>query len=106
MIRGLPRFANRLRPFFARHLHHIGIRLLTTMFRGDDDETRPGELLSGALSWTTVMLFQAAILTGFIALLLDRAALLTAAAVAGLLGWSMMTANILYAAVGRAGQLR
>jgi len=45
-----------------------------------------------------VALFQAAIPTGFIVLLPDHAALLTAATVAGLLGWSMMTANILYAA--------
>ncbi len=80
------------------HLHHIGIRLLSTAFRGDDDETRPGELLSVTLSWTTFVLFQAAVLAGVAALLLDHWTLHTAAAAAGLLGWVAMTANALYAA--------
>lgn len=80
------------------HLHHIGIRLLTTSLRGDDDETRPGELLSAALSWTTFVLFQAAVLTGVAALLLGRSPALAGAAIAGLLGWTAMTANTPHAA--------
>ncbi len=80
------------------HLHHIGIRLLTTAYRGDEDETRPGELLSGALSWTTFVLFQAAVLTGAVALLVGHWAVLAVAALTGFLGWTAMTANTLYAA--------
>jgi len=80
------------------HLHHIGIRLLTTAFRGDDDETRPGELLSATLSWTTFVLFQTAVLMGVVALIVGHADLLADAALAGLLGWTAMTANTLHAA--------
>lgn len=46
------------------NLHHIGIRLLATAFRGDDDETRPDDLLSPTLSWTTFVLFQTAVILG------------------------------------------
>jgi hypothetical protein len=80
------------------NLHHIGIRLLATAFRGDDDETGPGELLSRPLSWMTFVFFQAAVILGAFALLADSSALLASAAVAGLLGWAAMVANVLHAA--------
>lgn len=75
------------------HIHHLGIRLIATMARGDDDETPPSELLASALSWTSFGLFQAAVLTGGLALLLNVPELLTAAAVAGFAGWIALGAN-------------
>lgn len=80
------------------HLHHIGVRLLATAFRGDDDETRPDELLSRALSWTTFILFEVALIVGVVALLAGLSGLLESAAIAGGAGWSAMAANAIYAA--------
>lgn len=80
------------------NLHHIGIRLLATAFRGDDDETRPDDLLSPTLSWTTFVLFQTAVILGALALFADGSALLSSAALAGLIGWAAMVANVLHAA--------
>lgn len=76
------------------HLYHIGIRLITTMARGDDDETRPGELLAAPLSWASFALFQSAVAAGAIALLWGISSLLAAAALCGLAGWSTMGANV------------
>lgn len=43
------------------HLHHIGIRVIATTFAGDDDETRPWQLLNAPMSWATVVCAQAAV---------------------------------------------
>jgi hypothetical protein len=43
------------------HLYHIGIRLISTVARGDDDETRLGQLLAAPLSWASFALFQVAV---------------------------------------------
>ncbi len=43
------------------HLHHIGIRVIATTFAGDDDETRPWQLIDSKLSWTTFVLAQVAV---------------------------------------------
>jgi uncharacterized protein (DUF2249 family)/CRP-like cAMP-binding protein len=79
------------------HVYHIGVRLIATMARGDDDETRPGELLAGPLSWGSFFLFQAAVSLGAIALSLDFAHLLAAGALCGCGGWLLMAANIITA---------
>ena len=80
------------------HLHHIGIRLLATVFRGDDDETRPEALLSAPLSWTAFVLFQAAVAAGAAGLLLGLSDVVAGGACAGFAGWLAMCANALYAA--------
>ena len=80
------------------HVHHIGVRLLATAFRGDDDETRPDVLLSAPLSWTAFALFQVAVALGLAALLADSSGMLATAAVAGFFGWIAMVANALFAA--------
>lgn len=80
------------------HLHHIGVRLIATAFRGDDDETRPEELLSPVLSWTAFALFQAALVLGVTGLLGGSPPLLACGAVAGLTGWAAMVANTACAA--------
>jgi len=79
------------------HLYHIGIRLLATMTRGDDDETRPGELLTEPLSWVSFGLFQAAVAAGAAALLLETAALLETGALCGVAGWLAMAVNVIIA---------
>lgn len=43
------------------HLHHIGIRVIATTVAGDENETRPWQLLDARLSWATVVLAQAAV---------------------------------------------
>lgn len=49
--------------------NHIGIRLIAAMVRGDEDQTRPGELLVSPLSWASFVCFQAAVATGELALM-------------------------------------
>lgn len=75
------------------HLYHIGIRLIATVARGDDDETRPGELLVAPLSWASFVLFQTAVASGACALVFDWPTLLTGAATAGLCAWITMVIN-------------
>lgn len=75
------------------HLHHIGVRLLATVFRGDEDETRPDELLWAPLSWTAFAAFQIAVLLGVAGSIAQISTLLAAGAAAGLAGWTAMVAN-------------
>lgn len=79
------------------HLHHIGIRLLATLYRGEDDETQPGTLLETRLSWYAFASFQLAIAVVAAALLQDRATLAARGAVFGFTAWIAMAANILVA---------
>jgi hypothetical protein len=79
------------------HYHHIGVRLIATIYRGEDDETRPQELLETRLSWFTFGAFQIAIALIAIALLEDRPGLVARGSVFGIAGWIAMTANILAA---------
>jgi len=80
------------------HIHHIGVRLIATIARGDDDETQPGELLVTPLSWTCFAFFQFAVAAGAVALIAGLPALLGAAALTGLAGWLTLGANIASAA--------
>ncbi len=75
------------------HLHHIGVRLIATAVRGDEDETRPDALLSPALSWAAFALFQAAVVAGAAGLLSGVSGLLEGAALAGGAGWLATCAN-------------
>lgn len=79
------------------HLHHIGIRLLATVYRGEDDETRPQELLESRLSWFTLGAFQVAIALAAIGLMHDNLGLIARGAVFGAAAWIAMTANVLAA---------
>ncbi len=80
------------------HLYHIGIRLIATVARGDDDETRPGKLLVAPLSWASFAFFQVAVASGACALGFNWPALLTGAAAAGFCAWITMGANVTIAA--------
>lgn len=76
------------------YLHHIGIRLLATMARGDDDETPPIELLDPRLSWLAFAAQQVAVFGGMIVLLSGAGHLLPAFGACGLVGWLAMLLNI------------
>ena len=80
------------------HIHHIGVRLIATIARGDGDETQPGELLTTPLSWTSFALFQFAVAAGAVALIAQTPPLLGAAALTGLAGWLVLSVNIAIAA--------
>ena len=80
------------------HIYHIGVRLIATIARGDDDETPPGELLTAPLSWISFGLFQVAVACGAIALIASAAQLLSVAALAGFAGWVTLVANVASAA--------
>lgn len=80
------------------HIYHIGIRLIATVARGDDDETPPEALLVLPLSWISFGLFQIAVAGGAAARLLATPQLLQAAAAAGLAGWVAMMTNVALAA--------
>lgn len=79
------------------HLHHIGIRVLATVARGEMDDTRPQELLTPGLSWSSFALFQLAILGGTWALLRGADGGMIVAAAAGGAGWLLMSANVVRA---------
>lgn len=79
------------------HLYHIGIRVLATLARGEDDETRPIELLALPLSWASWGAFQFAVLAGTTGLMAQQAEMVTGAAACGLLGWVLMVANVAHA---------
>jgi len=80
------------------HILHIGIRLLITTVRGDDDETRPWLVVNQPLAITSWLLSQAAIALGALALVsqVDRSMLLYAA-ICGTVGWIAMSSTVLLA---------
>lgn len=69
------------------HIFHIGVRLLSTIYRGDDDETRPIELLDPRLAWSSFALFQVAVAAITAGLLLPSKTACMAGAAAGFLAW-------------------
>jgi hypothetical protein len=79
------------------HFHHIGVRLIATIYRGEDDETRPQELLETRLSWYTFGAFQIAVAVVAIGLLNDSLGLIARGSIFGIIGWIAMTGNILAA---------
>lgn len=79
------------------HFHHIGVRLIATVYRGEDDETRPQELLETRLSWYTLAAFQIAIALVVVGLLQDKLGLIARGGIFGLSAWIAMTANALAA---------
>lgn len=76
------------------HVYHIGVRLLLTIYRGDDDETRPQTVLDARLSWLSFLAFQLAIASGAAGLLARSAPALAAGAALGLCGWILMLGNL------------
>jgi hypothetical protein len=79
------------------HMHHIGVRVLLTQTRGEDDETRPGDVLFAPLSWTTTIAYEAAAVLGAFGIATGTAAFVQAAAVAGLAAFVSLAANLMRA---------
>lgn len=79
------------------HIHHIGVRVIATVYRGDDDETEPQELLMPRLSWFSFLAFQAAIALILVGLLQSNSELVARGGVVGAAGWIAMVANLLAA---------
>jgi hypothetical protein len=69
------------------HVYHIGVRLLLTIYRGDDDETRPQDVLDARLAWCSFGAFQLALAAIVVGLLRENAASLIAGAALGFAGW-------------------
>ncbi len=80
--------------FVNAHMYHIGIRLLATVYRGDEDETPPQALLESRLSWYSFLALQLAVAVVIAALLRDDAGLAARGAVFGLIGWIAIIANV------------
>jgi hypothetical protein len=77
------------------HLHHLGVRVLTTLLRGDDDETRPWDVVNQPLAWLTFGLAQLAVAGTVLALPLAIPRLQPVAALAGIASVLCMLANML-----------
>jgi len=76
------------------HIHHIGVRVLITTARGEEDETRPGSVLDGRLTWTATGLFELAVLAGGVAFAWGSAGVLELAAFAGFVAFAVLVANL------------
>ncbi|HEY1976261.1 MAG TPA: hypothetical protein VGG89_06950 [Candidatus Baltobacteraceae bacterium] len=77
------------------HVFHIGVRLVSTIYRGEDDETRPIELLDARLAWLSFVLFQLAVAALAAGLLLPSKNACALGAFLGLCAWVVtMTAMI------------
>ena len=75
------------------HFYHIAVRLLLTVYRGEDDESRPETVLDARLSWLSFAAFQLAIASVVAGLLAHAGTLVAAAAALGFVGWIVMLAN-------------
>lgn len=80
------------------HLHHIGVRVLLTTLRGEDDETRPQSVLASPLSWLTFFSHQCAVALVAIGLIAPQPVLVAAGALAGAIAFLAMAANLAGAA--------
>ena len=76
------------------HMMHVGIRLLATLVIGDDDETRPIELLDRRLGIASFVLYQLAVACAISGLTISDGTLLEAAGVLGFVGTLTVLANI------------
>ncbi len=79
------------------HTFHIGTRLIATVYRGDDDETRPEHLLDRRLTWASFGLFQTAVASIVCGLALNSAVLVDCGAAAGIAAWLAMLLNLIIA---------
>lgn len=76
------------------HVFHLGVRLIATIYRGEDDETRPQELLDLRLEWVSFGFCQAAVACVATGLGLALPNLVIVGAAAGTIGWVAMFADL------------
>ena len=79
------------------HVMHIGVRLLATIYLGDEDETRPSELLDPRRSWICFALMQLAIALCVAGFARFDHALIAAGAAIGFVAWVVLVSNLAYA---------
>lgn len=79
------------------HVHHLGVRVLITLLRGDEDETRPWQVLDARLTWTAFVLAQLGVAGVAAGLALGAGPAIVAGAVAGALAIPVMAANAVHA---------
>jgi hypothetical protein len=79
------------------HIFHIGVRLISTIYRGEDDQTRPSELLEPRFAWASFALFQLAVSVVTAGLIGVVPALVAAGAAIGALGWVVTIGALLLA---------
>lgn len=76
------------------HLHHIGVRVVITFIRGDEDETRPWSVLDARLTWTTAIAYLAAAVLATLGAALASGSLFQLAAVLGAIAWIALASNV------------
>lgn len=76
------------------HIFHIGVRLISTIYRGDDDETQPVELLDARMPWVAFIAMQLGTGSVIAGLIAANAPLTAAGAATGLLGWVAIVAAL------------
>lgn len=76
------------------HIYHIGVRVMLTAYRGEDDETRPQTVLDARLSWLSFAAFQLAVASGLIGLIVQQAGAVSTGGALGAAGWLAMMANL------------
>jgi hypothetical protein len=69
------------------HILHIGVRLIATTYRGDDDETEPRDLLDARRPWFAFAAMQIAVALVVAGLVAQLGTLSAAGAAIGLMGW-------------------
>ncbi|HET6275078.1 MAG TPA: hypothetical protein VFE16_03970 [Candidatus Cybelea sp.] len=79
------------------HIFRIGVRLIATISRGDDDETQPSELLDTRGPWIAFGAMQLAITCVTAGLVFQNAPAATAGAALGLTGWFAIIASLVHA---------
>lgn len=76
------------------HIHHIGVRVLLTTTRGENDETRPEKVLTPAITWTTLTLYELAAITGTLAAITATPITLSFASATGFIAFITLLVNL------------
>ncbi len=76
------------------HVYHIGVRIMLTAYRGEEDETRPQTVLDTRLSWLSFAAFQLAVASAAIGLLTQNGSAISMGGALGAAGWIAMMANL------------
>lgn len=76
------------------HLHHLGIRVIATTVGGEENETRPWEMLNMRVAYVAVILDQLAVLALALGVSLQSSSLIVCGGVVGLGGMAAFFANV------------
>ena len=76
------------------HLHHLGVRVIITFVRGDDDPTRPWMVLHPLLTWTSALAYVLAAVCATAGVAFQTGTLVQLGALLGAISWCSLAANI------------